>query len=111
MEIKLDMKENTEIDKIDNNLERMDEVIAQTQKINHQLEKLNHHKLIKAYNSIPQLLWFHLLKGVAFGLGSVLGATVVLSALVYVLAQFEFIPYIGEWVSAIIDVVKTPTTD
>ncbi len=87
---------------------KMDQVITQTEQINNQLLKLNQHKMIKAYNSIPQLLWFHLLKGVAFGLGSVLGATVVLSALVYVLSQFEFIPYIGEWVSEILDIVKTP---
>ncbi|MDU0113624.1 DUF5665 domain-containing protein [Psychrosphaera aquimarina] len=94
-----------------NHPKKIDELLAESKSISLQLQQLNEHKLIKAYNSIPQLLWFHLLKGVAFGLGSVLGATVVLSALVYVLAQFEFIPYIGEWVSAIIDVVKTPTTD
>lgn len=94
-----------------NHPKKIEELLAESKNISQQLQQLNEHKLIKAYNSIPQLLWFHLLKGVAFGLGSVLGATVVLSALVYVLAQFEFIPYIGEWVSAIIDVVKTATPE
>jgi hypothetical protein len=94
-----------------NQADKLEQILKESENISFQLKQLNEHKLIKAYNSIPQLLWFHLLKGIAFGLGSVLGATVVLSALVYVLAQFEFIPYIGEWVSAIIDVVKTATPD
>ncbi|MDC2890469.1 DUF5665 domain-containing protein [Psychrosphaera algicola] len=51
-------------------------------------------------------MWFSLLKGISLGLGSVLGATVVLSTLVYLLSQMEFIPIIGEWISAILDVVK-----
>jgi hypothetical protein len=91
--------------------EQLTQVVNQVESINQQLDKLNNHKLILAYNSIPRLLWFHLLKGVAFGLGSVLGATVVLSTLVYLLSQMEFIPIIGEWVSAIIEVVKQPSAN
>ncbi|MBZ0128241.1 MAG: DUF5665 domain-containing protein [Rhodobacteraceae bacterium] len=37
------------------------------------------------------------LKGVAFGLGSFLGATLVVSALLYSLASIDFIPIIGDW--------------
>lgn len=91
--------------------EKLEQLLQESKSISLQLQQLNDHKLIKVYNSIPQLLWFHLLKGAAFGLGSVLGATVVLSALVYLLAQIEFIPFIGEWVSAILEVVKTQTPD
>jgi hypothetical protein len=86
---------------------QMEQILAQTEKVNEQLTKFHKHKFVQAYNSIPRLLWFQLLKGVAFGLGSVLGATVVLSALVYLLSQIEFIPFIGEWVSEILEVVKT----
>lgn len=80
----------------------------QTKEINEQLMMLNNHKLVHTYNSLPRFIWFSLLKGIAVGLGSVLGATVVLSFLVYVLSQMEFIPIIGEWVSSIIEVVKGP---
>jgi hypothetical protein len=81
-------------------------LLKQTKNIQCELEKLNNHKLIHTYNSIPRLLWFSLLKGISLGLGSVLGATVVLSALVYVLSQMEFIPIIGEWISAVLQVVQ-----
>lgn len=83
-----------------------DALLKQTENIQAELEKLNNHKLVHTYNSIPRLLWFSLLKGISLGLGSVLGATVVLSTLVYLLSQMEFIPIIGEWISAILDVVK-----
>lgn len=78
----------------------------QVQGINDQLESLNHHNLVVTYNSLPRFIWFSLLKGIAVGLGSVLGATVVLSALVFVLSQIEFIPVIGEWVTSILEVVQ-----
>ena len=87
--------------------ELLEQLVEKSNQINDQLQQLNDHKLIKAYNSSPRLLWFHLLKGIALGLGSVLGATVVLSTLVYVLSQIEFIPVIGEWVSKIIEIVQT----
>jgi hypothetical protein len=92
---------------LEQNQAQVAQIIAQTEKVNKQLTYFHKHKLFKVYNSIPQLLWFNLLKGVAFGLGSVLGATGVLSALVYLLSQIEFIPFIGEWVSEILEIVKT----
>lgn len=87
----------------------LEQLLEQSNQINSQLEQLNNHKLVQTYNSIPRLLWFHLLKGIAFSLGSVLGATVVLSSIVYILSQMEFIPVIGDWVSEIIKVVKART--
>ena len=87
----------------------LEQLLEQSNQINQQLAQLNNHKLVQTYNSIPRLLWFHLLKGIAFSLGSVLGATVVLSSIVYILSQMEFIPVIGDWVSEIIKVVKSQT--
>ncbi len=100
--------ENQEESKQQQNQELLEQLLQQSNQINAQLEQLNNHKLIQTYNSIPRLLWFHLLKGTALGLGSVLGATVVLSSLVYVLSQIEFIPVIGDWISEIIKVVQAP---
>lgn len=87
-------------------VENQQQLIKQNKLILLELQKLNDHNLVKVYNSLPRFLWFSLLKGIALGLGSVLGATVVLSTLVYVLSQIEFIPVIGDWVSEIILVVK-----
>ena len=101
------MKDTPELEQATSQQDMLEQLVEQSEQINSQLQQLNDHKLIQAYNSIPRLLWFHLLKGIALGLGSVLGATVVLSALVYILSQIEFIPVIGDWVSKVIEVVQT----
>ena len=55
---------------------------------------------------MPRLILFQLYRGLAFGLGSVLGATVVLSVLVWSLAQINFIPVIGDWATQVLDVIQ-----
>lgn len=74
--------------------------------LNRELTKLNQHRYIKLHNSIPRMLGFQFIRGLAFGLGSVLGATVLVSILVYFLAQIDFIPIIGEWAQEILIAIK-----
>ncbi len=61
------------------------------------LRVLNKHRFIRMHNSVWGLVSFQFLRGLAFGLGSVMGATVLLSVLVYWLAQFEWLPRVGDW--------------
>ena len=75
--------------------------------IRQELNTLNQHKMIRNFNSLPRMLWFMFLKGLAFGLGSVLGATIVVSLLISALAQVEFIPIIGEWAMQIMQEIET----
>jgi len=74
--------------------------------IRNALETLNQHKFVRLFNSTPKMLWFQFLRGIAFGLGSVVGATIVVSILLTLLAQVEFIPIIGEWTQQIIEEIK-----
>lgn len=74
--------------------------------IKNELEILNGHKLVKTYNSLPRLLSFQFAKGIAFGLGSVVGATVVVSILAYILSHIEFIPIVGEWMLLLMDEIQ-----
>jgi len=90
----------------DNSSDPLNKIHLSLQKIETELQQLNSHKFIKAYNSISNLLFYQFLKGIAFGLGSVLGATIVVSILVYLLAQIEFLPIIGEWVKLITQEIK-----
>ena len=59
-------------------------------------------------NSHSKELLLQLSKGMAFGLGSVLGASVIVSLTVYLLSHVEFIPIIGEWVKNIIQEIQKP---
>lgn len=73
-----------------------------------ELNRLNNHRFIRLYNSFYRLIIFNLLRGMAFGLGTVLGASVLLSVLAWFVAQIEFlpiindlVPVIGEWAAEV----------
>lgn len=84
----------------------LEKILTSVNRINDELERINNHTLIKIYDSTYQRLFFYFIKGIVFGLGTVLGATIVVSILAYILAQFEFIPLVGEWVKAISDEIN-----
>ena len=67
-----------------------------------ELELLNSHRFIRMHNSALKLIGFNLLRGLAFGLGTVLGASVLLSFFAWSINQIEFLPIIGEWATEIL---------
>lgn len=71
-----------------------------------QVKSLNEQRFFKLQNAPLRLLGFQFLRGIAFGLGSVIGATLVVSLLVYTLAQINFIPIIGDWAAQIADRIQ-----
>jgi hypothetical protein len=74
------------------------------------LTTLTGHKVFRSHATVPRLLWFNFLRGLALGLGSVVGATILVSALVFALSSIDFVPVIGEWATDIIDVIEAGNT-
>ena len=72
--------------------------IVAIRELTEEVRKLNAHRFIRVQNSLWKIVLFQLMRGLAFGLGSVLGATLLVSILAWWLSQFEFIPIIGEWI-------------
>ncbi len=66
-----------------------------------EVEVLNAHRFIRMHNSVPRILLFNFARGLAFGLGTVLGASLLLSVVAWSVAQVEFLPVIGEWAAEI----------
>ena len=77
------------------------------EKLTAEVEKLNQHRFIRIQNSVWRMMLFQLARGLAFGLGSVLGATIVVSILAWFISQIEFIPLIGNWASEILKQIDT----
>ena len=73
-----------------------------------EVERLNNLRFIRVHNSIPRLVLFQLYRGIAFGLGTALGATAVLSLLVWSLSQINFIPVIGDFATQILEAIQPP---
>lgn len=68
-----------------------------------ELSRLNSHRFVKIHNSIPRLLAFRFASGLAIGLGTVLGGSLLLSLIVFALSSIDFIPVIGDWAARIAD--------
>ena len=81
-------------------------IAAQMAALSGQLEKLNAQRYIRIQNSWPRLIAYYFVRGLATGLGTVVGATLLVSVLLYFLSQIDYIPIIGEWASEIADQIS-----
>ena len=75
------------------------DLAAQTELLRNEVAKLNEHRFVQLHNSVPKLLGLQFARGLAFGLGTVVGASVLVSVLVYTLSFIDFLPIIGDWAS------------
>ncbi|MGC9369114.1 MAG: DUF5665 domain-containing protein [Paracoccaceae bacterium] len=66
-----------------------------------ELARLNRHRFIRIQNSTWRMMSQSFLRGLSMGLGTVVGATVLVSLIVYFLSQIDFIPIVGEWAKQI----------
>lgn len=73
-----------------------------------ELERLNNHRFIRLHDSMWRLGLFNLYRGLAFGLGSVLGATILVALIVRMLGSIDFIPVLGEWAQQIVNQIEPP---
>lgn len=76
------------------------------QRLNEQMDQLLNHLALRMQRSVIAMLWFNLLRGLTFGLGSVLGATILVYVTVQILAQIEFIPILGDWAIQLIEQIE-----
>ena len=79
-----------------------EDLVKEVHALRIELRRLNSHRFIRVHNSIARMLAFNFARGLAVGLGTVLGASVLLSLLVWALSQIEFLPIIGEWAAEIV---------
>ena len=76
--------------------------IAALEALTQEVRRFNQHRFVKIQNSPGRLIMFQLLRGAALGLGTLMGATVLVSLLAWWASQFSFIPIIGDWLTQIV---------
>ena len=70
---------------------------TEIRELRREVRRLNEHRFVKIQNSMPRMLGFMFVRGLALGLGTVIGASVLVSVLAFALAQIDFLPIIGDW--------------
>ena len=86
-----------------------DALAEEVRALNRELALLRSHRMFLIYQSVPRVLLLRFASGMAVGLGTVIGATVLLSLIIWALSQIEFIPIIGEWAARIASEIETVT--
>ena len=84
----------------------MDDEKAVQLRLAEAIETLNDNNLMRIYSSSWWIIWTNFLRGLAFGLGSVIGASILVYITVQVLAQIEFIPILGDWALRLISEIE-----
>jgi len=79
---------------------------AEVQALREELTLLRRHRMFMIYQSVPRVLLLKFATGAAVGLGTVVGATFLLSIIVWGLSQIEFLPIIGEWSAQIANEIE-----
>jgi hypothetical protein len=68
--------------------------------------QLNRHRFVNVHNNLWRLMGFQLLRGLFLWLGTALGATALVSVVVVLLSQIEFVPILGDLAGAIIEEIE-----
>lgn len=63
-------------------------------------------KVVEIKASIGKMVFANFLSGMAWGLGTVIGATFVLAFLLFILSQLDTAPLIGDYISDILNYVQ-----
>ena len=74
-----------------------DSVESELRALRKEIETFNAHRFIRVQNSWGLMLFQALLRVMAVGLGTVVGASILVSVFLYMLSQIDFIPIIGDW--------------
>ncbi|PKP84849.1 MAG: hypothetical protein CVT80_05845 [Alphaproteobacteria bacterium HGW-Alphaproteobacteria-2] len=72
-----------------------------------EMSRINAHRFVRLHDSPARMIGFQFARGLAFGLGSVLGATILVSLAVYLLSGIDFIPIVGDWAAQIAREIET----
>ncbi|MGO4914388.1 DUF5665 domain-containing protein [Pseudogemmobacter sp. W21_MBD1_M6] len=82
------------------------EPMSDIEALRREIARLNDNRYLRIQSSVPRMMGHTFLRGLAMGLGTVVGATILVSILAFVLAQINFIPIIGDWAAQIAEQIQ-----
>ncbi|HCQ66782.1 MAG TPA: hypothetical protein DIU07_17280 [Rhodobacteraceae bacterium] len=86
--------------------DKFDTVGAELEALRAEVKRLNEQRYFRYESSFFWVAVWSLARGLFFGLGSALGATILLAFVVRMLGSIDFIPILGDWAEQIIDEIQ-----
>lgn len=83
-----------------------DALDSEIRALREEVARINRHRLFTSQSTVGRMLALSLGRGLAFGLGSVIGASFLVSVLVFSLSQIDFIPVLGDWAARIAEEIQ-----
>ena len=85
-------------------------LIKEVKELSKEVRKLKNLEFVHILKRPWKFLWMAFLKGLMVGFGSVLGASVLVAIFIYIVAQLQVVPFVGDFVQDIIKEVKNINT-
>jgi hypothetical protein len=79
---------------------------AELEALRAEVKRLNEQRYFRYESSLFWVAIWSLARGLFFGLGSALGATILLAFVVRMLGSIDFIPILGDWAKQIIEQIQ-----
>lgn len=86
------------------------ELAKEIKELTREITRMKDMEVIQIFKNKWRFLGMSLLKGIAVGFGSVLGATVFIYIFIHLLAQMSVVPVIGDFVNDIINQINGTTS-
>ncbi len=86
---------------------RIEELSVEVTRLRELLESLRLQQYVRALLNKRYIALMGLLNGVMSGLGAVIGATVLLALLLFILGKLQVLPYIGKFIAELIRIVQS----
>lgn len=82
------------------------ELTKEVKALTKEVEKLKDLEFMRVFHHPAKFMWFSFLKGMMVGLGSVLGATVLVALLLFILSKISLVPVVGDFVKDIMQEIE-----
>lgn len=84
------------------------ELIGDVKELSKEIRRLKDADFLQVFKNPWKFVFYSFVKGLMMGLGSVLGATILVAIAIYLLSKISWVPFFGEFVGDIITQIEAP---
>lgn len=63
-------------------------------------------KYLHIVDNPKKFLFYNFISGIASGLGTALGATIIFGLLIWILSKLQLVPIVGNWIVTVLDYIQ-----